>query len=143
MQKATAAAMSGALTWVVALLLSNLSLGNKQVDAMPEHLYEVGDPQFLRSVPPSLGSTMTPGNSVQEMLNGSQIFPAMLQAIRGASTTITLETYIFRAGTVGDAFAEALAERARSGVKVHVLIDWFGAQIDDTLLQRLRTAGVD
>lgn len=131
------------LTCLAVLLMSNLSLGNKQVDVIPQHRYAVQDPQFLASISASLGAGVVEGNAVEELLNGSQIFPAMLQAIRDASGTITLESYIFWPGSVGEAFAEALAERARHGVKVHVLLDWVGTRVEDALLERLRQSGVE
>jgi cardiolipin synthase len=49
------------------------------------------------------------------LLNGDEIFPAMLDAIRGAKRTITFETYIYWSGRIGDAFANALAERPAPG----------------------------
>ena len=56
----------------------------------------------------------------------------MLAAIRGARKTITFETYIYWSGDIAPQFADALAERARQGVKVHVLLDWVGsAKMDD------------
>ena len=70
-----------------------------------------------------LGPGIVGGNRVQELLNGEQIFPAMLAAIRSAQRSITFETYIYWSGDIGREFAEALAERARAGVKVHVLLD--------------------
>ena len=46
--------------------------------------------------------------------------------------SITFETYIYWSGDIGHEFADALAERARAGVKVHVLVDWVGSQrMDD------------
>jgi cardiolipin synthase len=42
--------------------------------------------------------------------------------------TITFENYIYWAGDVGREFAQALAERSRAGIKVHVLLDWLGAR---------------
>lgn len=84
------------------------------------------------------------GNRARELLNGDQIFPAMLQAIRGAQRSITFETYIYWSGDVGRQFADALAERARAGVKVHVLLDWAGsARIDASFLQQMEAAGVE
>jgi cardiolipin synthase A/B len=78
------------------------------------------------------------------LVNGDQIFPAMLQAIRSARRSVTFETYIYWSGDIGREFAEALAERARAGVKVHVLIDWLGsAKIDDAFLDDMKSAGVE
>ena len=76
------------------------------------------------------------------LLNGDEIFPAMLQAIRGAKKTITFETFIYWSGSIGREFAEALAERARAGVNVHVLLDWVGSNKMDasqlTLMEQAR-----
>ena len=95
-----------------------------------------------------MGHLVGPGilasNRVTVLVNGDQIFPAMLEAIRGAKKTITLETYIYWSGTVGEQFAEALAERARAGVKVHVLVDWIGSRkVDSSHLEVMRNAGVE
>jgi cardiolipin synthase A/B len=74
-----------------------------------------------------LGPGLLDGNLVEVLLNGDEIFPAMLQAIRGAQETITFETFIYWSGSIGKEFADALADRARAGVKVHVLLDWVGS----------------
>jgi cardiolipin synthase len=85
-----------------------------------------------------------PGNTVTDLENGDEIFPAMLQAIRAARRTVTLETYIYWSGDVGREFAEALSERARNGVAVKVMVDWAGSiKMEDTLIQRMRGAGVE
>ncbi len=80
------------VTLVVTLLVLNLSLGNKQVDARLSHTFAVADPQFLRAMSGMLSPPLVQGNRVEELLNGDQIFPAMLSAIRGAQRTITFET---------------------------------------------------
>jgi cardiolipin synthase len=68
----------------------------------------------------------------------------MLAAIRGARLTLTFDTYIYWSGGIGREFADALAERARAGVKAHVLIDWVGSlKMDETLLDELARAGVE
>jgi cardiolipin synthase len=53
------------------------------------------------------------GNRVKALQNGDQIFPAMLDALRGARETITFETYIYWSRNVGKKFSEALCERSR------------------------------
>ena len=91
-----------------------------------------------------LGPPMLDGNRVDVLLNGEEIFPSMLQAIRGARRTITFETYIYWSGSIGREFADALVERARAGVKVHVLLDWIGSvKMEDALLDELRAGGVE
>ncbi|MET0620668.1 MAG: phospholipase D-like domain-containing protein [Thermoanaerobaculia bacterium] len=129
-------------TLALTILVLNLSSGERSIDHRVEHLYSVGDPEFSRSMGNLLGPPLLPGNSVVELLNGDQIFPSMLEAIRGAKRSITFETYIYWSGNVGEQFTEALSERARAGVKVHILIDWAGSgRIDDEYLERMERAG--
>ena len=126
------------------LLVTNLSLGNKQVDRRIETLYTVADPQFLRSMGSLLGPPIVDGNRAQALLNGDQIFPAMLEAIRGAQQTITFETYIYWSGAIGQQFAQALTERARAGVRVHVMLDWLGSgDIDEAYVKQMEEAGIE
>jgi cardiolipin synthase len=126
------------------LLVLNFSTGEKKVNRELPRLYATHDPQFRRAMGALLGPALVGGNRTRELLNGDQIFPAMLQAIHGAQRSITFETYIYWSGDVGRQFADALAERARAGVKVHVLLDWVGsAKIDDSFLQEMETAGVE
>ena len=107
------------------------------------HLYGTEDPQFLRTMGTLLGAGILEGNQVEVLLNGDQIFPAMLQAIRSAETTITFETFIYWSGSIGGEFSNALAERARAGVKVHVLLDWIGSnKMDASQLSLMEQAGV-
>ncbi len=73
------------------------------------------------------GNEAIDGNRVEPLENGDEAFPAMLEAIRGAQSNIHLETYIFRDGDIGRQFVAALAERARAGVKVRLLLDAFGS----------------
>lgn len=141
------------LIWIVAsvlvtalatLLLTNLFSGKVSVERKLEHLYSIDDPQFVRSMGTLLGPGLLPGNRVDTLVNGDEIFPAMLAAIGAAERTITFETYIYWSGDIGKSFADALSERARAGVRVHVLLDWLGtAKMDDDLLQELQAAGVE
>ena len=88
--------------------------------------YGPADPTFRDSIGPLLGAEFMPGNRIQTLANGDAFFPVMLQAIREAKATITLETYIWSSGKISDEFIAALTERARAGVKVHVLADGMG-----------------
>ncbi|MES2191537.1 MAG: phospholipase D-like domain-containing protein [Pseudomonadota bacterium] len=125
------------------LLVLNFTAGEKHVSQQLPHLYSTADPQFMRAMGGLLGPSVTTGNKVTELLNGEQIFPAMLGAINSAQKTITFETYIYWAGDIGRQFADALAARARAGVKVHVLLDWVGSgKIDQQLLDEMTAAGV-
>lgn len=103
----------------------------------------VGEPAFAESLGPLLGAEFSDGNRVELLVNGDEFFPAMLKAIGEARRTITLETYIWASGEVSDRFIEALSERARAGVRVHVLGDGVGVKnLVDEDRQRLLDAGV-
>jgi cardiolipin synthase A/B len=109
-----------------------------------QHQYSVRDPQFLRSMGQLVGPGILASNRVTALINGDRMFPAMLEAVRGAQKSITLETYIYWSGDVGGQFAEALSERARAGVRTHVLIDWMGSRkMDSRDLDTMRAAGVE
>jgi cardiolipin synthase len=124
------------------LLAANLSLGDKRIDTSVASLYGVGEPEFVRTIGVMLGPALVPGNRTRALVNGDEIFPEMLQAIRGARKSITFEMYIYWKGSIGEQFTQALAERARSGVKVHVMIDALGSQkIEERVIGRLRDAG--
>ena len=126
------------------LIVLNLTSGEKQVKQELVHRYDVADAQFLRSMSVLLGPALVDGNRIDTLLNGDEIFPAMLAAIRSASKSITFETYIYWSGEIGREFADALAERARKGVKVHVILDWVGSQkMDQASLDEMREAGVE
>ena len=138
-----AMALTFLVTLVAVLIAVNFSSGEKKIKRELPRLYSTQDPQFLRAMGALLGPGIVGGNLAQELLNGDQIFPAMLVAIRGAQRSITFETYIYWSGDIGREFSSALAERARAGVKVHVLLDWVGsAKIDESFMQEMREAGV-
>ncbi|MGN6703411.1 MAG: phospholipase D-like domain-containing protein [Burkholderiaceae bacterium] len=131
-------------TLVVVLIAVNFNVAEKKVQREIPHLYDVRDPQFRRSMGLLLGPGILEGNRVEELLNGDQIFPAMLDAINHAQKTIMFETYIYWSGDIGKRFAAALAERARAGVKVHVLLDWVGSgKIDESLVDEMTRAGAE
>jgi len=135
--------VSMALTAVAVIVVLNFATGEKKIDEAIPRLYSVDDPQFMRSMGAMLGPSILGGNRYQELRNGDEIFPSMLGAIRSARKSITFETYIYWSGDIGKEFADALSERSRAGVKVHVLIDWLGSQkISPELIDEMKSAGV-
>ena len=132
-----------ALTLIAVVVAFNFIGNEKKIERHIERLYRLDDPRFHQELGTMLGPQFVAGNALQVLRNGDEIFPPMLAAIRGATSTITFETYIYWSGDIGREFTQALAERARSGVKVHVLLDWVGsAKMDDALLDTMRSAGV-
>ncbi|AOF87965.1 phospholipase D family protein [Hydrogenophaga sp. RAC07] len=125
------------------VLIANFVGGETRIERRIERLYPLDDPRFVQELGVLLGPPFLPGNRAQALLNGDEIFPPMLAAIRGAQVSITFETYIYWSGDIGRRFADALAERARAGVKVHVLLDWVGsAKMDESLTATMKEAGV-
>ena len=136
-------AVTVAVTLACVLVFVNFMGGEKKIQQRIERLYALEDPRFMHELGVLLGPPFISGNRTQVLLNGDQIFAPMLEAIRSAQKSITFETYIYWSGDIGREFAEALAERARQGVKVYVLLDWVGsAKVDEGFIERLTAAGV-
>jgi cardiolipin synthase len=132
------------VTLVIILVIANLSSGEKKIEHKIERLYASDDPQFLRSMGLLLGPPVISGNRFEMLLNGDHIFPSMLEGIRSARQTITFETFIYWSGEIGEQIAQALADKAREGIAVHVLLDWVGSsKMDKRYLDLLRDAGAE
>ena len=131
--------------FLLALLATGCATSGRErvVEHPIPRLYGAADSQFSRTMGTLLGTGILDGNRVEALLNGDEIFPAMLHAIRSAKTTIKFETFIYWSGSIGSEFTNALAERARAGVKVHVLLDWIGSnKMDASQLSLMEQAGV-
>ena len=103
---------------------------------------KLGEPSFLPTLEAYAGSPIVGGNTVEILLNGEQIFPAVLASIRSAQRTITYAQYYYEEGPVARDIAEALAERCRAGVGVNVLLDAFGSlNIPGEYLELMRASG--
>ena len=100
----------------------------------------ITEPSFRATLVGYTSGAVLGGNKIDVLLNGDEIFPAKLEAIRSARKTITYAQYVFEEGAPAADTAQALAERCREGVKVHVLIDAVGSlqmpsQYRDTLTE--------
>ena len=141
--RAAVAVLVGLLLAVI-LLYANLASSERRVEDPLPHLYTTADSQFVRTMGTLLGPPFLPGNRVTTLLNGDQVFPAMLRAIRSARRTITFENYIYWSSQVEKEFSHALSERARSGVRVHLLLDWVGSdKKDPESVEEMQKAGVE
>src|ERR1700749_2619412 len=65
--------------------------------------------------------------ALEVLKNGPAFYNAELDAIRNARRSVNLEAYIFQKSAIGTQYLEAMAERARSGVAVNVVLDAFGS----------------
>lgn len=132
------------LTIISFIVFMNFVTAEKKLQHKLDKQYSISDPQFIRSVSALLGPSFIDGNAVKVLKNGDEIFPVMLNAIQQARQTITFETFIYWAETIGEEFADALSERALSGVKVHVLLDWLGSvKMEQKQLDKMMQAGVE
>jgi cardiolipin synthase A/B len=104
-----------------------LKLG-KQPRQEVTSLYSARTPEFRQAAGSLLGPNFVDGNSISTLVNGDEIFPAMLSAIRSARRSVNLETYVFWDGEIARQFTNALSERARAGVAVNLILDAQGTQ---------------
>lgn len=131
------------VTLLVAVLAMNFATPEKKLQQAVAHRYAISHPEFRREMSVMLGPAILPGNTVTSLQDGDEIFPAMLEAIRSARSSITFETYIYWSGEIGKEFTDALSARAKAGVPVNVIVDWAGSiKMDDELLTEMRKSGV-
>ncbi|HZR70473.1 MAG TPA: cardiolipin synthase ClsB [Burkholderiales bacterium] len=87
---------------------------------------------------------LVPGNRITLLRSGVEYFPALEAAIRAARREIYLESYLYEADETGWRITNALADAARRGVAVHVLVDGFGAKaMPPEMVQALARAGAE
>ncbi len=91
------------------------------------------------------GARLIMGNSARILKDATENYPAWLEAIESARHTIHFECYIIHEDGQGRVFADALAEKARDGVRVRLIYDWMGAfnSTSNKFWRRLRRAGIE
>lgn len=91
------------------------------------------------------GAPLVGGNSVRLLKDAKENYPAWLDAIMAAERYIHFETYIIHEDHAGWMFADALAARAREGIRVRLLYDWLGGfgKTSRSFWNHLRAAGVE
>jgi cardiolipin synthase len=134
--------VTAALTAVMAALSHAIAPRDEGLSYVLDHEMDVDSPAFLDSVQGTTGVPLLPGNRVVLLNNGDEFYPAMLEAVRNARHSITIEAYIYWHGEVGLEFARAIADRARAGVVVKILLDTVGsATIGQEILTTLEGGG--
>src|SRR5262249_36096521 len=106
------------LGWLLWLLTGSSGCTHfygKGIQFRIEHRFSASNPQFPRPMSSLVDPVIITSNNVTALINGDQIFPAMVEAVCSAQHSICLETYIYWSGSIGREFAEILAERARAG----------------------------
>ncbi|MFB7979756.1 phospholipase D-like domain-containing protein [Streptomyces vinaceus] len=113
-------------------------------DGLAAELCAARSQRLRRRLERLIGIAATEGNTLVPLRNGDEIFAAMLGAIRQAEHTVDMMTFVYWRGDIAHKFAAALAERARDGVRVRLMLDGFGSRLiekDDLAL--MDEAGVD
>jgi cardiolipin synthase len=113
--------------WLLAMVAAIFAVACTRVRphiALPD--VELGDPSFYPTLQAYAGAPIVGGNSATVLLNGDEIFPAVLKEIGAARESIAYAQYFYEDGPIARAVAEAMAERCRAGVKAHVLLDGVG-----------------
>jgi cardiolipin synthase len=104
---------------------------------------DVRDETFLRAAEALTGAPVSFGNDAEVLVNGDQIFPAYIGAIRDAQETVNMLTYAYWRGDIAIEVAETLCEKAAEGVECNVILDAVGAaKMDRTLVKKMRDSGV-
>jgi cardiolipin synthase len=129
-------------TGLMAALSQAIALRDPGLAFAVDHRMAVDSDAFLDSMVGATGCPLLSGNTITILNNGDEFYPSMLEAVRGAQRSITIEAYIYWRGDIGLEFAHAIAERARAGVPVKMLLDAVGsATIGDEILKILADGG--
>ena len=104
---------------------------------------DVREPSFLRAAESVTGAPVSYGNDADLLINGDEIFPAYLGAIREAEKTVNLLTYAYWRGDIATEVADTLCEKASTDVDCNVILDAVGAvRMDRKLVKKMRESGV-
>ena len=114
-------------------------------DLLAEFLPESG--QHLQALLPLIDEvverSLLPGAQVTPLFNGDEAYPAMLEAIEHAESTVNFATYIFDNDETGRSFVRAMEAADKRGVDVCVLIDAAGLRYSfPSIFRRLKRSGV-
>jgi cardiolipin synthase len=127
---------------VVLVVALGLVLAQDQTTLRLRSAYPAEHPQHPSYIAALVGADSRRGNDYDILVNGDEIFPAMLAAINGARQRISFETYIYDSGEVANQFTTALEAAAKRGVRVRIVVDALGSSsMDEAHAARLRAAG--
>lgn len=95
----------------------------EQADGHPgAHIFRGTDPAVGRN-------RVLRGNRVELLVDGDAFFPALLEEIRRAESSVHVQTFIFARGRIGLELLDLLSEKASAGVDVRLLYDRFGSMM--------------
>jgi cardiolipin synthase len=104
---------------------------------------DVSSPEFMRACEALTGSPITQGNEAELLINGDAIFPAFLETIESAQSTLNVQTYVYWRGDIAREVAGAICAKAKSGVRCNVILDALGAaKMERSLVRDMEESGV-
>jgi cardiolipin synthase len=91
------------------------------------------------------GAALVKGNRVRLLKDAAANYPAWIDAIESARKWIHFESYIIDDDRTGRLFADLLSRKARQGIKVRLIHDWFGSfwNTSRSFWRRLSASGVE
>lgn len=102
------------------------------------------DGRFEQAIRRASDAPRREGNEITLLKNGPATYEDWLEAIAGARRWVHLENYIFQNDGIGNRVADVLSAKAREGVPVRVLYDWFGcSDVPRSFWEGLRRAGAE
>jgi cardiolipin synthase A/B len=115
-------------------------VGGSADDSLPT----VSDPEFARAVQLLTSVRLEDGCGARLLLDGHETYPAFWKDLASARRSIDLQMYYLADGEIARRLADILAERARAGVRVRLIYDWFGGLfMPERYFRGLRDAGVE
>ncbi|MEO5509240.1 MAG: cardiolipin synthase [Longimicrobiales bacterium] len=116
----------GVLAILTAIVSLFFKLGDRPSRIWSDELAAVDSDGFLRPIAALLGAPVRRGGTLELINNGDAWVTALLADVSAARHSVTFSVYIWEPGEMSDQIFEALAERARAGVEVRVLLDGLG-----------------
>ncbi|KAA6463419.1 cardiolipin synthase B [Acidobacteria bacterium AB60] len=92
-----------------------------------EEIPENSSDSFLLLLESLVDAVINRSGTLRVFTNGPEFYPAILDAFRSAQHSVSVEAYIFQKGEIARQYVEVLAERARAGVQVNLVLDAFGS----------------
>ena len=135
------------VSWTVIGILLFLLYRSLFIPSLAYKIHEpvaLTDPYSVEMIANLTDAVNHTGNQFEVLTNGANYYPAELDAIRKASGSVNIEAYIFSRGEIARQFANLLSEKAKSGVKVNLLMDAVGSlgmAVQRDLLNQMREAG--
>lgn len=104
------------------------------------------NPEEFKIISSSVSVQNQPGftrkNSIKLIESPADAYDEMLKAIDMAQNYIVFQYYIIKADSTGEVFIELLIKKARQGVRVTFMNDAIGAEVPQSILDRLTNAGI-